>query len=105
MQKSSLHCLFSILLYAEGEQKECPGLLQWGPILHILQLILSQIAWELAGVWTWYHTSATSVVPASKDDDLAAIISLLLFHLLPVWGFQLQTSGTVRTACLMEKVN
>lgn len=46
---------------------------------------------------------AEPVAPASKDDDLVAIISLLQHHLLHVWGFQLQTAGAVRTACLMEK--
>lgn len=49
------------------------------------------------------HVREEPVAPASKDDDLVAIIALLQHNLLPVWGFQLQTSGTVRTACLMEK--
>lgn len=97
VEKSSL-CkgIFCLLFCAEGEQDESPGLLHWGPNL---ELILLQSA---RGVWTCQR-SAVPVAPASKDNDLVAIVSLLQHHLLPVWGFQLQTPGTVRTACLMEK--
>lgn len=71
-----------------SEQKKTPGLFQRGLTLQILQLIPSWIAWELAGIWTRYPgvDLLTSVVPASKADDWAAVVSLLKLQLLPVWA-------------------